>query len=96
MQLSIGSTLQGGEFVIEKMLGQGGFGITYLATQRSLNRKVAIKEFFINDYCRRDDDGRSIRVLTHSQEEFVTKNNARFLLEAQFIANLIHPHIVTI
>ena len=96
MQLSIGTTLQGGEFVIEKMLGQGGFGITYLATQRSLNRKVAIKEFFINDYCRRDDDGRSIRVLTHSKEEFVTKNKARFLREAQFIANLIHPHIVTI
>lgn len=96
MQLSIGTTLQGGEFVIEKMLGQGGFGITYLATQRSLNRKVAIKEFFINDYCRRDDDGRSISVLTHSKEEFVTKNKARFLREAQFIANLIHPHIVTI
>ena len=96
MQLSIGTTLQGGEFVIEKMLGQGGFGITYLATQRSLNRKVAIKEFFINDYCRRDDDERSIRVLTHSKEEFVTKNKARFLREAQFIANLIHPHIVTI
>ena len=39
------STLQGGKYRIEKVLGQGGFGITYLAEQVMLGRKVAVKEF---------------------------------------------------
>lgn len=40
------STLQGGRYRIERVLGQGGFGITYLAIQCDFDRKVAIKEFF--------------------------------------------------
>ena len=40
-------SLQNGKYRIERILGQGGFGITYLATDVTLNRKVAIKEFFL-------------------------------------------------
>ena len=40
------STLQGGKYKIEKVLGQGGFGITYLAEQVMLGSKGAIKELF--------------------------------------------------
>lgn len=39
------STLQGGKYRIIKKLGQGGFGITYLAENTLLEGKVAIKEF---------------------------------------------------
>ena len=56
MQLQSGTLLQGGKYKIERVLGQGGFGITYLATQVGLNRKVAIKEFFMREYCNRDTD----------------------------------------
>ena len=45
MQLRVGALLQDGKYRIEGLLGQGGFGITYLAVQTGLNRKVAIKEF---------------------------------------------------
>ena len=51
MELKQGTLLKGGEFRILKALGHGGFGITYLAEQLSLNnRKVCIKEFFPSDY----------------------------------------------
>ena len=42
MQLKLNTLLQGGKYKIERVLGQGGFGITYQAVQVALNRKVAI------------------------------------------------------
>ena len=53
--LQQGSLLQGGRYKILSILGQGGFGITYLAMQSGLERKVAIKEFFMKDLCNRDE-----------------------------------------
>lgn len=44
-QLSPNTLLQGGKYKIGRVLGQGGFGITYLADQPMLHRKVAVKEF---------------------------------------------------
>lgn len=54
-QLQQGVTLQNGKYAIVRVLGQGGFGITYLAIQTTLNRKVAIKEFFMTSLCTRKD-----------------------------------------
>ena len=51
--LPSGTTLQQGRYTIQGLLGQGGFGITYVGVQSSLNRQVAIKEFFLSDYCER-------------------------------------------
>ena len=47
-------TLQGGKYRIERVLGQGGFGITYLAYQPSLQREVAIKESSMKDVSEKD------------------------------------------
>ena len=55
MTLDAGSSsLQNGKYIITRVIGQGGFGITYEALQISLDRKVAIKEFFMKEYCERD------------------------------------------
>lgn len=43
-------------YSIERVLGHGGFGITYLARDTNLNQQVAIKEFFPSDIAARNDD----------------------------------------
>ncbi len=64
MQLIEGTLLQEGKYRIEGILGQGGFGITYLGWQTRLNRRVAIKEFFMKEYCNRNADTSHITIGT--------------------------------
>lgn len=88
--------LQGSKYVIEKVLGQGGFGITYLATQVGLNRKVALKEFFIKTVNTRDTQNEST-VLTSSENRVLWNEfKSKFLKEARTIASLSHPGIISI
>lgn len=94
--LLVGSTLQGGKYRIIKTLGQGGFGITYLATQVGLDRKVAIKEFFMKDFCWRNETTSQITLGTAGSREKVNLCRERFLKEARHIAKLKHPNIVRI
>ena len=96
MQLSTGTLLQGGKYLVTRVLGQGGFGITYEAEQANLGRKVAIKEFFMKDCCERDTDSSRISVPTQSNRELVEKFCGKFLREARMIASLEHPHIVRV
>ena len=46
-----GAMLMGGKYRIVRKLGQGGFGITYLAEHVVLRKRVAIKEFFFQQFC---------------------------------------------
>ena len=93
--LRIGSSLQGGKYRIEKILGQGGFGITYLATQELLDRKVCIKEFFFKDYCNRSVEG-YVSSSTLGNEKIVERFLVKFLKEARTISRLEHPNIIRI
>ena len=56
-QLIQGTLLHGDTYKIEKVLGQGSFGITYLAEHTNLGKKVAIKEFFMKELNSRGEDG---------------------------------------
>jgi len=91
-----GDNLQGGKYRIEKVLGQGGFGITYLAIQGGLERMVAIKEFFMREACCRACDSRGVTLGTEGNRETVDRYRQKFLKEARSIAQLNHPHIVRI
>ena len=96
MQLKNNAFLQGGKYRIEKVLGQGGFGITYLGIQVALNRKVAIKEFFMKEYCNRDSETSHVSVPSEGSKELVTKFKAKFVKEAQTIAEMENNHIIRI
>jgi len=96
MNLKEGKTLQGGKYRIEDVLGQGGFGITYLALHTTLERKVAIKEFFMSDFCSRDADTAHVTVPSLANKEKVAKCKAKFIKEARNIARLDNPHIIRI
>ncbi len=91
-----GSTLQDGKYRIEKVLGQGGFGITYKAVQTLLDEPVCVKEFFMKEYCLRD--GSTSRVSPNSENNAATVDQYRtkFIKEARTIFRLSHPNIIKI
>ena len=96
LALSPQSTLQQGKYIIQRVLGQGGFGITYEGLQTGLNRRVAIKEFFMRDSCERS--GRDVMVVgTEGSRQQVSLFREKFVKEAQLIATLDQaPHVVRI
>ena len=90
--LSEGTTLVG-DYTIEKVLGAGGFGITYLAREKHLDRLVTIKEYFPSDFAARKDGADAV---PRSQESIPDYKWGleRFVAEAQTLARFNHPHIV--
>lgn len=94
--LNAGSVLQGGRYKILNTLGQGGFGITYLGVQSGLERKVAIKEFYMKEYCARDAENSRVTIGTEGARQMVERFRTKFLNEARKLAQLNHAHIVRV
>lgn len=83
------------EYRIERTLGGGGFGITYLARDANLDLPVAVKEYFPGDLAFR---GAKLRVTTRNAEadgQFQW-GLERFLDEARALATFRHPNIVRV
>ena len=93
-QLQQGVTLQNGKYAIVRVLGQGGFGITYLAEQTTLNLKVAIKEFFLNALCTRNDFTTVSITEEVEQAGLVERYMKKFIKEAQILSRFDNPNIV--
>ncbi len=84
-----------GEFRIERVLGAGGFGMTYLAQETALARAVTIKEYFPTDFAHRLDDNSAVARDDECLADFKWGLD-RFIDEAQTLARFDHPHIVRV
>jgi TPR repeat protein/serine/threonine protein kinase len=86
------------EFVIERVLGSGGFGITYLARDTRLDRKVVIKENLPAQFCFRDLHSLTVAPRhTHGEDaENFRWSLQNFSKEAAMLASLDHPGIVKV
>ncbi|MHB2016855.1 MAG: serine/threonine protein kinase, partial [Candidatus Xenobia bacterium] len=80
-----GTMLQRGAYKIETVLGQGGFGITYLG--RNLEGNIAIKEFFPQGSTRR---GSEVEPPGNMTEEDFQKAKDRYLDEARILRQFNH------
>jgi serine/threonine-protein kinase len=90
--LPAGTALRGGDFILQTVLGQGGFGITYRALDRGLQRAAAIKEFFPQGAQRMSQ---SVMAGGHSDADFVAARE-KFLNEARTLAQFNNPYIVNV
>lgn len=96
MALPIGTILNG-QYQIGRVLGQGGFGITYLALDINLNRRVAIKEYFPADLAERSRDGLCLSVYQSTGRNAFEFGIEQFLNEAKLLAKFQnHPNIVSV
>ncbi len=82
-------------YTIDRVLGQGGFGITYLAHDRNLDRAVAIKEYLPTSFAFRHQDY-SVKPITGDHREHFVWGLGSFLKEAQTLARFSHPNIVRV
>ena len=82
-------------YVLERVLGQGGFGITYVARDTNLDQLVAIKEYLPVDVATRRADA-TVRARTDDQGERYRWGLDRFIREARTLARFDHPNIVRV
>lgn len=102
-ELQKGTYLKDGKYRIESVLGQGAFGITYLATAKltvsenlgsmSVSVKVAIKEFFMHDINQRDEGETAI---TGSESATAIRYREKFRKEAENLSRMNHPNIIKV
>jgi serine/threonine-protein kinase len=97
-ELPPGARLGGGRYAIERLLGRGGFGITYRAEDRRLGRWVAVKELAPPGVLRRPGPGpgdQRLEAPAHLAGEFAGARD-RFLREAHALGRFDHPGIMRV
>lgn len=86
-QLNEGTVLND-RYVIERVLGNGGFGITYLGHDEKLDMRVAVKEYFPNGLSTRNTQVTPQIIPNQADETLYEQGKSRFLKEARILAKL--------
>lgn len=92
--LPAGTRIEG--FEITDILGTGSFGITYRATDHTLERVVAIKEYLPSGLAYRESDSRTLSPVSQSSERSYAWGLRRFLDEARVLARFNEPSIIRV
>ena len=82
-------------YEIKSILGQGGFGITYLAYDTNLKHRVAIKEYMPVEFSTRDASN-TVQPISENHGKIYRWGLKRFLEEAQTLARFKHPNIIRV
>ena len=91
--LPVGTML--GEFELTSLLGEGGFGIVYLAHDRSLERRVALKEYMPSVLAARAGVSQ-VQVKSERHRETFEAGRKSFINEAKLLAQFDHPSLVKV
>lgn len=89
-------TILNNKYLVGNCIGEGGFGITYIGRDLTLDMRVAIKEYFPNGYVNRNNTvNQDVTAATESQRAIFYKGKDSFLEEARKIAKFVgEPGIV--
>lgn len=85
-----------GNYKLLKVLGRGGFGITYIAWDNQLRRNIVLKECFPMGLCSRDSNTGEIIPLPHAPRHTYRAAMDSLRKEAQTLASLNHERIVRV
>jgi serine/threonine protein kinase len=80
---------------IERVLGAGGFGVTYLATEIETERRVAIKEYLPGALAQRESGSMRVRPVRAATREDYEWGLGRFRDEARTLVRIRHPAVVS-
>ena len=91
-----GSALMG-KYIVGKVIGKGGFGITYLAYDITTDKKVALKEYYPISYSARTDDGCTVAVSRSEDSSLYQNGMKKFYDEASLVSRFNdNPGIVSV
>ena len=84
------------QYILGRVLGHGGFAITYLGYDRSLGTRVAIKEYFPAEFATRAADGCAVIPYAGNRQTLFQLGKEKFIAEARLLATLRNPNIIGI
>ncbi|MGH6646942.1 serine/threonine protein kinase [Aquabacterium sp.] len=85
-----------GEFEVRGLIGEGGFGIVYLAYDESLQRQVALKEYMPSSLAARSNTTATVSVKSDRHRETFQAGLKSFINEARLLAQFDHPSLVKV
>lgn len=95
MQLKKGDVLSR-RYKIERYISSGGFANTYEAYDPNFDKKVAIKELFVDGVCDRAEDGHTVKVGVSTNGRIFVSQKQKFKKEAVRLSRCSHPNVVRV